>query len=155
VLANTLRLLKPGGMCIHSIDLKDHANPLDPLGFLKVSNEEYAARATENRWRASDFLNEFKFAGYDLLTVRMRDDVTPVAEDGNMDMMAAFMAEEPLGNYQHTDFGSVIPWVTEETRSGFIPEYRQKTLEDLSVTGLIVAARKSMRGAEQLRPDSL
>jgi hypothetical protein len=54
--------LADGGIMIHSIDLKDHVNPLNPFGFYKYSEERWnkLTRGTifyTNRLRTKDYIN--------------------------------------------------------------------------------------------------
>jgi SAM-dependent methyltransferase len=143
VLENTFRLLAPGGVCIHSIDLRDHANPGLPLAFLERSRADYVPNGTENRVRAVDYLALFEAAGYELLHVEY-DTTRPVADElGNIDCMAAFLGDRAPGSGgRYTTLEAVEPWVTAAQRETFDPEFRGKSLQDLSVLGLSVIARK-------------
>jgi SAM-dependent methyltransferase len=143
VLENTFRLLRPGGVCIHSIDLRDHANPGLPLGFLEQSRDQYEPTGTENRVRAVDYLRLFESAGYELLHVGYATNRNAADELGNIDGMAAFLDDtaESSSRY-YTTLESVEPWVTEAQRETLDPEFRGKSLQDLSVLGLSVIARK-------------
>ncbi|MET0133368.1 MAG: methyltransferase domain-containing protein [Kibdelosporangium sp.] len=62
------RLLKPGGVTTHSIDLRDHRDFGDPLAFLRHSGRAWRAassrRLVTNRWRASDWRRGFESAGF-------------------------------------------------------------------------------------------
>ncbi len=143
VLAHTFRLLKPGGVAIHSVDLRDHANPGLPLAFLERSREEYTPGGTENRVRAADYLALFEAAGYELLHVEFDTARRAADELGNVDCMAAYLSDavaESGGRY--TTLDAVEPWVTAEQRERFDSEFRGNSLQDLSVLGLSVIARK-------------
>jgi ubiquinone/menaquinone biosynthesis C-methylase UbiE len=73
----THRVLKKGGITAHCIDLRDHRDFNQPLGFLRESDENWAAMMKEycrhdgsgymNRWRASEFKNVFEREGFELL----------------------------------------------------------------------------------------
>lgn len=78
------RLLKPGGITSHQIDLRDHRNFDRPLDFLRLSDREWG-RATSrrpaepNRWRATELLDAFRDAG-----LRVVEDIrttVPLTED--------------------------------------------------------------------------
>jgi SAM-dependent methyltransferase len=140
VLANTFRVLRRGGCCIHSIDLRDHLNPLDPLGFLRKSREEYDPGGTENRVRWLDFVRLFEDAGFELGNLEFHDDPVPIDEFGNVDGMAWYLGFSPSKTYQSLDM--IVPWVSEEERATFDPEFRSKSLKELSVLGVRVLARK-------------
>ena len=70
------RLLKPGGITAHFIDIEDHSDFANPFNYLIYSDEEWEARfgdekkpewAYENRWRASDFHQFFAASGLSLV----------------------------------------------------------------------------------------
>jgi len=71
------RVLQPGGITVHGIDLRDHRNFDLPLEFLKESDEMWAETMKEycgsvphgfmNRWRVGDFRRAFEAAGLDVL----------------------------------------------------------------------------------------
>ena len=142
VLSNCFRILKPGGHCLHFIDLKDHVNPTKPLAFLSIPREQYEPDGTENRLRASDFISEFSAAGFDITATLLQDTVVPVATDGNMDVMGYYMSGDMATAYNKTSLDQVVPWVTAEMRSSFTEEFKQKSFEDLSVTGIVILATK-------------
>jgi SAM-dependent methyltransferase len=77
------RLLKPGGVTTHSIDLRDHRDFSDPLAFLRHSERTWWAatsrRLVTNRWRASDWERGFESAGFADVTVEPHDQV-PITE---------------------------------------------------------------------------
>lgn len=63
------RVLRPGGIAAHRIDLSDHAVPDEPHQFLRYSDQlwHWLNRHhvyTENRLRRSDFLQLFEDAGF-------------------------------------------------------------------------------------------
>lgn len=73
----THRVLKKGGITAHCIDLRDHRDFDQPLGFLRESDGKWATMMKEycsqdasgymNRWRASEFKNAFENEGFELL----------------------------------------------------------------------------------------
>jgi SAM-dependent methyltransferase len=73
------RLLKPGGVTTHSIDLRDHRDFTDPLAFLRHSERIWWAassrRLVTNRWRASDWQRGFESAGFLDVTVEPHEQV--------------------------------------------------------------------------------
>jgi hypothetical protein len=81
--------------------------------------------------------------GYQLLHLGYATNRDAADELGNIDGMAAFLDEtaEASSRY-YTTLESVESWVTEAQRETFDPEFRGKSLQDLSVLGLSVIARK-------------
>ena len=70
------RLLKPGAITAHFIDIEDHSDFTNPFNYLIYSDEEWEARygdgkvpewGYENRCRASDFRQFFAASGLTLL----------------------------------------------------------------------------------------
>jgi SAM-dependent methyltransferase len=70
------RLLKPGAITAHFIDIEDHSDFANPFNYLIFSDEEWEARygdgktpewGYENRYRASDFRQFFATSGLTLL----------------------------------------------------------------------------------------
>lgn len=142
VLRKCYDLLRPGGYCIHSIDLKDHSNPNVPLKFLCILSTDYDQYGTENRWRASDFIEEFNCLGYEIKKILLTDTIVPLGPDGNMDVMEYLVSSSLESFYRFETMDAIIPWVTAEERSRFCMPFREKALEDLSVLGLIIVAGK-------------
>ncbi|TCO56003.1 methyltransferase domain-containing protein [Actinocrispum wychmicini] len=107
------RLLKPGGVTTHSIDLRDHRDFADPLAFLRHSERAWRAatsrRLVTNRWRASDWQRGFESAGFVDVTVEPHEQAT----------------------------------VTEATRSQFHRSFQSKDLTDLGTLLVDVTATKS------------
>jgi len=62
------RVLKPGGLTVHIIDLRDHINFEKPREFLKVPIREYKFTSPygTNRLRSIDFKTAFESAGFSL-----------------------------------------------------------------------------------------
>lgn len=73
----SFRLLRPGGVGLHQIDLRDHRDFSRPLEFLRHSAEEWLALNREymysytNRWRRGDFVRAFERAGFEVLEVEV------------------------------------------------------------------------------------
>lgn len=121
VVAKMQQLLRPGGYACHSIDLRDHANFEDPLGFLRLSEEEYALRRTENRLRASDWFALFDELGLTLI---------------GREFVACQSALNPQHRYSETEPSE--PWVTESVRQGLTSPFDTKGLADLSTIAVRV-----------------
>ena len=69
---NCHHYLKPNGVMIHGIDLKDHINPLNPLGLYKYSESQWHSLSSGsifyvNRWRHPDFVNLFQRHGFEIV----------------------------------------------------------------------------------------
>lgn len=107
------RLLRPGGVTTHQIDLRDHRNFDQPLDFLRFSDWTWRAaqsrRVWTNRWRRSDWEQAFDREGLRIVHTESTD------------------------TWQ----------VDERERKQFHGRFRHKTLADLSSVGLLIAAVKS------------
>jgi SAM-dependent methyltransferase len=141
VVERSFQLLRPGGMAVHAIDLRDHANYFRPLDFLRLSEEEYVPRATENRWRASDFLAEFARAGFEIVFQRYRDEDLRLNPDGTVDLFALVSMQFPM-LAPASDLEHVQARVTHNERSAYISRFREKSLKDLSVQLMWIGLRK-------------
>lgn len=110
------RVLRPGGITAHVIDLRDHRDFDKPLEFLKIDaavwKEEYKDPEKQhlymNRWRRSDFRKAFEEGGFEILSL------------------------EP----------TIRTEATEALRSTLHPDFRGYPVEELSVTGVRVVSRK-------------
>jgi SAM-dependent methyltransferase len=142
VIRNMFRMLRPGGVIVHGIDLRDHSNFSKPIDFLTYSPEDYVlqANATENRWRASDFLDCFTGEGFECLKELFRDTPPALTAGETTDVCEDIM--EPFGSTFKGSFAAVTPWVTDEMRAKFHPAYRGKSLADLSVLTMALIMRK-------------
>ena len=142
VIRNMFRMLKPGGIVVHGIDLRDHFDFSKPLDFLMYTPEDYLAKtgATENRWRASDFLDRFGAEGFELLTQLLRDTPLELTATNTTDVCEGIM--QPFGNHFKKSFDTITPWVTKQTRASFHPRYQDKTLADLSILAMVLIMRK-------------
>jgi len=110
---NIARMLKPGGVTSHVIDLRDHRNFSKPLEFLKLSERRWRLASSyrsmpTNRWRAPQLRSAFEDAGL----VIERFEVTERAK------------------------------LNEQIRSSLATPFREMPLDDLSVVGLLLVARK-------------
>lgn len=64
-ITNCRHYLRPNGIMIHGIDLKDHINPLNPLNFYKYSDDNWLSISKDsifyvNRLRHVDYINLFE-----------------------------------------------------------------------------------------------
>jgi SAM-dependent methyltransferase len=106
------RLLRPGGVTSHQIDLRDHRDFKYPLEFLRYGERTWKLMSSNrgdqltNRWRLSDYLECFAGAG---LQVRFCDVNQTTA-------------------------------VNEKMRASLAPRFRAKALEDLSVLSVLLVA---------------
>ena len=104
------RLLKPGGLCVHRIDLADHFASSDPsistVNFLKFDKETHGRHSSAlmylNRLRVSDYRRIFEHSGFDILAV-----------DTSVDMRALKLIErgalqlaEPFRNMEATNLAT-------------------------------------------------
>jgi SAM-dependent methyltransferase len=110
------RVLRPGGITTHLIDLRDHRDFSRPLDFLKYDHRLWSWMTSHrllstNRWRASDLRRAFGLSGLEIRRLQ----VTMRAE------------------------------VTRDTAASFAPPFRSKTLEDLSALEILLVAVKPIR----------
>jgi SAM-dependent methyltransferase len=110
--ASIARVLRPGGVTTHEIDLRDHRDFSNPLRLLKHRDLTWKLAmsrrpAAANRWRMSDFRRAFEEAGLGILDLA-RTEVT----------------------------------VTEEDRRSFAPRFRALALDDLGTTVIFLTAAK-------------
>jgi SAM-dependent methyltransferase len=108
------RILRPGGVTTHEIDLRDHRDFDRPLDFLTASDRIYrlatSRRAGQpNRWRASDFEEAFAGAGLEVVI-------------------------EPMLQIE----------VPAERASSLAPRFRGKSLSDLGILTMFLTARKPL-----------
>ncbi|HEV2913238.1 MAG TPA: class I SAM-dependent methyltransferase [Pyrinomonadaceae bacterium] len=143
VIQNMFRMLKPGGIAVHGIDLRDHTDFSKPLDFLMYSPEDYVLKtqATENRWRASDFLDCFKSEGFEISKHLFRDTTLSLTSTGATDACDSVM--EPFDTMlPKSSFETITPWITDEMRARFYHLYQTKSLADLSILTMAVILRK-------------
>ncbi len=134
VIKKMATILKPGGHVWHVIDLRDHRNFNDPLGFLRLSTDEYAGIKTENRLRASDHVRLFEAQKFDLVEVEFSA-LDPETVDRPNDIQGANII-------RHSTLDAVRPWVGDDLRRKFATPFNTYDLKDLSVLGLQVLYRK-------------
>lgn len=143
VITNGFRMLKPGGWCVHFIDLRDHRDFNDSFRFLREEDAVYEAECPrgENRLRASDWFREFASAGYEILGVHFADDPIPLDEKGRTDIAGELLTLErqldPADSLEKR-----TPRITEAERDGFVERFRRYSLADLSQEAITVVARK-------------
>jgi SAM-dependent methyltransferase len=140
VIDNIYRMTRPGGWCLHAIDLRDHRDFDNPLDFLKMDEPSYLAERPngENRWRASDFLDAFSAAGFEIVSADLVDGPMVLNAERNCDM--ARMIIDPVASASRLEDCST--WVTEEQRATFVPPFSERSLQDLSVLSMTLLLRK-------------
>jgi Methyltransferase domain len=127
-------LLRSGSYMWHSIDFRDHRDFSTPLGFLKMTDEEYRPIATENRLRPSEWISLLNRYGFDIIE---RQDMSMAPE--------SVKAGHGISEAAYRFFGSdamIIPFVTNEMRAHFAEPFRNKDLVDLSILCMQVLCRK-------------
>ena len=106
------RLLRPGGVTSHQIDLRDHRDFAQPLAFLRYPTWAWRVaqswRGWTNRWRRSDWETAFRQEGLELF----RSEAT-----GTID-------------------------VGDEDRTSLSRQVRDRPLMDLTTSGLLIAGAK-------------
>jgi ubiquinone/menaquinone biosynthesis C-methylase UbiE len=111
------RLLKPGGITAHFIDIEDHSDFSRPFDYLTYSDDEWEAHYAdggkplwtyENRCRASDFRRFFEQAGLEI------------------------MEHTPLRSAQ----------ISDELSARMAPRFQAYDRDDLQVVWLMIVGRK-------------
>ncbi len=110
------RVLKRGGITAHQIDLRDHADFARPLEFLKVDAATWAKRYP-NPEKNHLYMNRWRASDF-----RQAFEKTGLR----------VLVMKPSETLQ----------VTEDMRQSLQPEFRKYDLDDLSVVGLLIVARK-------------
>jgi SAM-dependent methyltransferase len=92
-------LLRPGGVSVHGIDLRDHRNFERPHEFLRYPDWLWRAAmsrkpAYTNRWRVSDWAEAFRRSGFVDVEFHSRGE-TPVDPQLHQAMPARFRAKTP------------------------------------------------------------
>jgi SAM-dependent methyltransferase len=111
-IAQIARLLRPGGVTSHQVDLRDHRDFSHPLEFLRYSDAMWRLAnsnrpsGVRNRWRASEYRAAF--------------------EQHNMEVVALHAT--------HTTT------VTAQMRQKFHPHFQTMSLEDLAIIGILLIA---------------
>lgn len=71
--SNCFEALRPEGICIHQIDMRDHRNFEKPLNYLLYDEEEWGTcqanylEFNQNRFRHSHYLNSIAKAGFEIV----------------------------------------------------------------------------------------
>jgi len=142
VIDNIYRMTRPGGWCLHMIDLRDHRDFDNPLEFLKLEESRYRATRPngENRWRASDFINAFASAGFEIVNTELTDGPVVLNDERNCDTARSII--DPVA--RPTRLEDCATWVTEAQRAGFTPPFSDRSLQDLSVLSMSLLCRKPL-----------
>jgi SAM-dependent methyltransferase len=112
--AQIARLLRPGGVTSHHIDLRDHRDFNHPLDFLASGetlwrlSTSHMPGAVRTRWRASQYRAAFEKQGLEVMYQEAVHTIT----------------------------------VTEEMRRRFARRFQKLSLEDLGILSLLLVARK-------------
>jgi SAM-dependent methyltransferase len=133
VVARMFELLRPGGHAWHNIDLRDHSDFGKPLDFLRMAPEQYAAIATENRLRASDWDRLFAEQGFQCI-------------DKNFSTIRAGTRSANNDEFVHLAQPPTEPWVDETMRATFAPPFATLDLVDLSILRVTMLCRKPCAG---------
>ncbi|MDQ6606721.1 MAG: methyltransferase domain-containing protein [Actinomycetota bacterium] len=92
-------LLRPGGVSVHGIDLRDHRDFERPHEFLRYPDWLWRAAmsrkpAYTNRWRATDWSEAFRDSGFVDVEMHSRGE-TPVSPQLHETLLARFRAKAP------------------------------------------------------------
>ena len=128
-IAEIARVLAPGGLAVHEIDLKHHGSA-DPLGFLELEDEEWRRRATHYGGDLSlRTILEGGFAG-EIFCNRLR------SADWKQLFQSAGLAVERVEPVIVLDASAVKP-------ERFAAPFRNLPVEELAVLAIRVVGRKS------------
>jgi SAM-dependent methyltransferase len=110
---NLARMLEPGGITTHEIDLRDHRDFARPLRFLKHRDIVWRLATSRrpgapNRWRVSDYEEAFANVGLEITDLERTSTVE----------------------------------VTETDRGSLAPRFRRRSLDDLATTTVFLTAVK-------------
>ena len=116
LLRNGFRMLRPGGIAVHLIDHKDHADPLARFDdeaprfeFLHLEEAEWRKDSEEshvyvNRLRSSEYMPYFESVGFDTLEVDVSvdDAVVDAINAGTLDLASRFrsMTAEDVATHE-------------------------------------------------------
>jgi hypothetical protein len=140
-LATSLRLLRPGGWAYHGIDLRDHLDFTRPLDFLTLEEDEFCRQQPGNsRWRFTDHRQAFTDVGFTVEDEELIDSI-PIRPDGSTDCY--YYLSRPIHRLYVPDVERIDPWVTEEMRRSFHPDFHNYSLAELSVLAYNVAVSRS------------
>jgi SAM-dependent methyltransferase len=108
------RLLRPGGVTTHVIDLRDHRDFDHPTDFLRYRDFTWRLAGSHrhghtNRWRASDILEHFVASGLEIVEVEKELTIE----------------------------------IDEAAAATFAPPYRYKRLDDLGTLGIVLTAARA------------
>jgi SAM-dependent methyltransferase len=127
--AEIARVLAPGGLAVHEIDLKHHGSD-DPLRFLELEDEEWRRRATHYGGEVSlRTILDGGFAG-EIFCNRLR------SADWRRLFESAGLAVEQLESVIVLDASAVKP-------ERFAAPFRSLTVEELSILAIRVVGRKA------------
>lgn len=133
------RVLRPGAVMVHAIDLAAHepflsgTGPYNPFTFLRYTDEEWAKmwppenmKYYQNRWRKPDFLAAMRGAGFQVQEVWTERDLPAnlVHQESQLPKLQAYAG------------------ITPQMRAEFAERFRSMSDADLEPMSLFVACRK-------------
>jgi SAM-dependent methyltransferase len=138
------QLLKPGGVMVHKIDLRDYGlfsnRGFHPLEFLTIPGPVYSAMSSHsglpNRRRASFYIDLLKRLGY-------RPNVLVTALAGVPGEITPYVPLEPLA----MDLPPVARETVQAIRPRLVPPFRDLPDAELAAHGIFVSARKASNKA--------
>ena len=95
-------------------------------------------RNGENRWRASDFLDAFSKAGFEIASAELVDGPVTLNAERNCDTAKDIINPTTWPK----TLNECATWVTEEQRATFKPPFSDRSLQDLSVLSISLLCRK-------------
>jgi SAM-dependent methyltransferase len=113
-IAEMNRVLKPGGLMVHQIDMRDHRDFNDPYRFLEIppGNWNFGDLCyTVNQWRACQYRDAFKHQGLDIVSeckirrepekaegIRLAPEFAAMPEDDVWITGMTFIIQKPTGS---------------------------------------------------------
>lgn len=137
--SSMVRLLKPGGVMLHKVDLRNHSlfADLHPLYWMTIGEAQW-------RWLSAPdpTLNRRLWPDYRELTATWQLEshtwITHILD--HEECVPHLLPNELAGHYEPGDIDRV-----EQIRDRLLPRYRNLDVEDLMVSGIFVVVRKPSR----------
>ena len=145
LIKRAFQLTAPGGLHIHSIDLRDHSDFSHPLDFLKLSEAEYWTRpySGENRLRSCDFLDIFMDIGFRILYCRWMDSPPNLNALGDTSLLN-WWSLDINSIWSAGSMEEIRPWVDSGMRDNFVYPWNKMPINELSAIGLFIIAKRPL-----------
>ena len=135
VIQNSFRMLKPGGICIHCIDHRDHRDFTKPIEFLKMTPEQYtnATGDSENRWRFGQFQKLYRDTGFEEVENLLYTKPLEINASKTTDNAERLLRSQVLADGVYSSLMDIYPWVSSKDVDEMAEPFRNMDSRDLSV----------------------